>query len=185
MTLSKSAPDCPLALLRHARAEFGLNVDYVQYERFGVWLRTVGSPELREYIGYGQPSTYEEVIEALQGVDGEAIAEVIGDLSPRPSRVRPVLADSRDATAYAKVLRNERAHGVLRKYDDLQLAMQVVEQAELPLRIGRLRDRAAILRDEMERLDTVNPEVTAAVTELFRVVRAMQQLARPIDADVA
>ena len=170
-----------LAILRNARAEFGLSVDYVQYERFGVWLRTVSSPELREYIGFGQPSTFEDVTNALRNVDGEAMAEVIGDLSPKPGRSRPVLADSRDATAYAKVLRNERAHSVLRKYDDLPLAMQVVEQAELPLRIGRLRDRAAILRDEMEKLDVVEPAVAAAVTELFRVARAMQQLARPVD----
>ena len=84
---------------------------------------------------------------------------------------RPVLADSRDATAYAKVLRNQRAHSVLRKYEDLPLAMQVVEQAELPLRLARLRDRAAILRDEMEKLDEVEPDVTLAVQELFRLVR--------------
>jgi hypothetical protein len=175
-----------LLLLRHARLELGLKVDYVQYERFGVWLRTIGSPELRAYIHYGDPSTYEETHEGLRRIDRDAFAEVLGDLSPQASQARPILADSRDATVYAKVLRNERAHGVLRRYDDLSLAKQVVEQTELPLRIGQLRDRAAILRDELERLDEIAPEVTSAVNDLVRVVRAMQQLARPVtENDVA
>jgi hypothetical protein len=174
-----------LAILRWAKAEFGLPTEYVQYERFGVWLRTIGSPELRTYIGYGTPGTYEETNSALQAIQREPLTEVVADLSPQPGQARPVLVDSRDATAYAKVLSNERAHAVLRKYNDLALAKQVIEQAELPLRIARLRDRAGILRDELERLDEIDPAVTTAVAELVRVVRSMQQLSRPIvDTDV-
>ena len=138
---------------------------------------------MRAYIGYGDPSTYEETREALRQVNREPLEEVINDLSPQPGQSRPVLADSRDATIYAKVLRNADAHAALRKYRDLSLARQVVEQAELPLRLGQLRDRAAIIRDELERLDNVSPEVTAAVNELMRVVRGMQQLATPVRED--
>jgi hypothetical protein len=172
-----------LALLRHARSEFGLNVDHVQYERFGVWLRTINAPDMRAYIHFESPATYDEVHQAFRHVEGGALAEVLGDLSPQPTQSRPVLADSRDATAYAKVLMNERAHSVLRKYGDLSLAKQVVEQAELPLRISQLRDRATILLDELQKLETIEPEVTAVVAELARVVRAMQQLARPLTDD--
>src|SRR5947208_2905783 len=49
-----------LALLRHARDEFGAQIRVLQDERFGVWQRALNSPAIRKYIGLDDSREYDE-----------------------------------------------------------------------------------------------------------------------------
>ena len=70
-----------IRILFYAREGFGLNVAYVQEQRFGVWLRCMNSADIRTYIGLNGAGTYQEVEEALNGIQKERLAEVLGDLT--------------------------------------------------------------------------------------------------------
>ena len=74
----------------------------------------MNSPELRDYIGFGDPRTFSEVLGQFPHLRADALAEVIGDLTPDETG-KAVIADSRLATDYARVLTNDQAHAVLRR----------------------------------------------------------------------
>lgn len=168
-----------LAILRVARDEMAIDVSYVLRNRFGVWLRCMTSSELRAYIGF--PTTareYEDVQAQFRTLIGENLAEVVGDLSPGPTG-RPVLADSRDVTTYARVLSTPRAHDVLRRSSDLALAGQVVEELQLPHRISRATDGLKIIFEEVQRAALITPDIRQAVDELWLAARSIEKAARP------
>jgi len=144
-------PYLALAVLRTARQEFGVNVRYVQDERFGVWTRCMNATELRQFLGLGSPRTFSEVRQAISNINREAIAEVVSDLTPSGGRRKAVLEDSRDVTLYAAVLTNPEARTALREYGDLDLAGQIVVQASLPSRIMNLVERIDVLMNDIYR----------------------------------
>jgi hypothetical protein len=165
-----------MATLRAAR-DIGIKVDHVQHRRFGVWLRAMNSPELREYIGLDNPRSYEDVRLALDNLDREHIEEVLGDMTPAEGTKRPVLADSRDVTIYALVLANSRAHSALRRYQDFEVARQIVEQAELPKRVRQLARSIELVIDEVSRAETQDVAVFEAAEELFAQARSLLAIA--------
>lgn len=127
-----------ISTLRYARDEFSLDTKAVLYNRFGVWTRCMNSPELRAYIGLGDPRTLPAVRRDVATLDKAHLAEVLGDLTPAPGKKKPLLADSRDVTVYAQALHDEQAHRALRDRGDLELARQLVEEATLPDRLAAL-----------------------------------------------
>lgn len=172
-----------MSILQHAREESGIDISYVQHNRFGVWLRAINSPELRSFIAFGDPRTYEEVREALDDVEPQRVREVLLDLTPPRGREKAVLADSRDVTIYARVLTNSEAHAALRKYEDLSVARQIVEQADLPARVERVRRAIDLIVQEVHRVD-VSEELAEAVEDLFGVVRSLVAITRARPEDV-
>jgi hypothetical protein len=165
---------CAFEILRSARTSCDLDVLQVLNERFGVWLRCMSSAEIRTYIGFGSPKTFEEVGVALTTLKCEELSEVISDLSPRKNQ-KPVLADSRDVTVYGQVLDNEEAHRLLRRYDDLDIAHQVVAMESLSSRLRSLITSTDALREEIQRsLTEADPELEMAADELERSVRFLR-----------
>lgn len=165
-----------LFLLRHAGQEHGISVRHVLEERFGVWLRCMNAQDIRRYIGLDSPKSYEQVQEQVRETNGDALREVIGDLTPRGAE-RPVLWDSRDVTVYGQVLRNDVAHEALRRYDDLTLAKQIVQLAELPQRLRNLRAQIDIAHTEAQQV-VPTEELLQAADLLASSARALRSTLR-------
>jgi hypothetical protein len=166
------------ATLQAAASEFGIDTTYVLQHRFGVWLRAMNSPELRSHVGLDPGATgYQEVTAALSALDAAGLREVVADLTPRSAGEKAVLRDSRDVTVYAAVLSDIKAHEVLRRFDDLEVARQVVERAALPGRIRSLTRQLDLVRDEVQRSDATE-ELLEAVAGLYASARAIRSIAR-------
>jgi hypothetical protein len=167
-----------ITLLRHAREEFGISINYVIERRFGVWLRCMTAQDVRRYVGLDQSRTYDEVRADITSSDEEGLREVLGDLSPSNGD-RPLLNDSRDVTTYGKILYHEVAHDVMRRYHDLEIARQIVELAELPERIHDLSDRVDVARDEAQRAD-YSDDLMEAAEALFSSARSLRATVRSL-----
>jgi hypothetical protein len=166
------------ATMRQATDEFGLDAEFVVNNRFGVWLRALNSPELRQFVGLDpQATTYEQVRASLSTLDRSGLAEIIADLTPRAQGEKAVLYDSRDVTIYAQVLSNPTAHAALRRFDDLQVARQVVERAELPARIRSYTRQLDLVRDEVQRSEP-DRDLLESIDGLVAVARAIRSIAR-------
>lgn len=165
-----------IEILRTARSEFGTDVRYIQQDRFGVWLRCMSAPLLRKYLGLPpKVTTYEQVVEGLAALNKENLEEVLRDLRPRPGTDLPLLNDSRDVTDYSRVLDNAQAREVLRKYSNLDLAIQVVEQAELPERIERIANGLQVLIDTSHEAPYTEG-LTQATERLFSLARSLNSI---------
>jgi hypothetical protein len=171
------------ATMKQATDGFGLATAFVVNNRFGVWLRAMNSPELRQHIGLDPKlTTYPEVRQGLESLDREGLAEIIGDLTPQTGGEKAVLRDSRDVTVYAAVLTNPKAHEALRRFDDLEIARQIVERAALPGRIRSLTRQLDLVREEVQRTEPES-DVLEAVEALFAVARAIRSIARDRSGD--
>lgn len=186
--LGVRTPFLALAVLESGRSDHSVDTRYVQYSRFGVWVRCMNSTDIRSFIGLGDPRTYDEVVSAVQAVDGSALVELIGDLTPSPGR-KAVLQDSRDVTDYGRVLVDERAHSALRKYDNLDVARQIVNQEALPERVGRISADLDLIMEEVYRLersahsDVLGHELRRESERLFGVARSLRSAVRDIFED--
>lgn len=169
-----------IALLHQARDEYGLKVNHVLDRRFGVWLRCMTS-DVRSYIGLNGGRRYEEVRESVASVLEAPLREVLSDLTPHDGR-RAVLADSRDVTIYGQVLVNDIAREVLRRYDDLQVARQIVEAAALPDRIRDLADRVDVAREETQRAG-YDEDLMMAADALLSSARSLRGTVRELGED--
>ena len=174
-----------IRILLYAREEFGLDVTYVQDHRFGVWLRCMNSADIRTYIGLCKARTYQEIEEALKSLREDRLEEVLGDLKSGGGRARAVLGDSRDITAYGRVLANERAHATLRKTGDLSLAKQVVEELGLGERVWRLVDSVKLFLDTLHRveMEDIPSDLPEATEDLARVTRSARDIVRGLIED--
>ena len=106
--------------------------------------------------------------------------EVMADFVPAPEKERAVVGDSRMVTEYGKVIASKEARAVLRRTGDLDLARQITDELDLPARVRKLKDRAAVLRGEIARKeDGITDELKDAIEELFVEVRQMKALAKP------
>ena len=168
-------PYMAIKILIYGREEFGIEITAIQQHRFGVWNRAMNAPALRQYIGFGDAWTFREVESALESLSKDRLREVLRDMTPVEGRQRAVLTDSRDVTIYAAVLQNGRAHEVLRKYDDLALARQIVEQAEIPQRIRQIGRSVEVLNREVERQNAPS-EALAPARELAALARSLVAL---------
>ena len=170
-------PYIAMSILVKARDHFGIDISAIQSFRFGVWNRAMNSPDLRNYIGFGNARSYATIHQSLENLQEARLREVLGDLTPTPGSRRAVLQDSRDVTIYAQVLQNERAHTVLRQYDELKIARQIVEQAGVPQRIKQITDSVEVLNQEVSR--------QGAPEEAIQPARELANLARSLVALIA
>jgi hypothetical protein len=166
-----------ISILRYARDEFGLETSTIQHRRFGVWVRAMNSPDLRTYIGLGDPRSYEEVRTELENLDKAKLSEVLGDLVPAKGRKKPLVSDSRDVTVYAQALQIDEARRALRDYDDFELARQVVEEAGLVERLSNLRQAIELAMSEVTRARDLDEAVVEAARDLAQVANALKAVA--------
>ena len=169
-----------IRILLHARDEFGVNVDHLQDHRFGIWLRCMNSADIRAYIGLCGTRTYQEIEEALKDIQGDRLEEVLGDLKSAGGRALAVLGDSRDVTAYGRVLENERARATLRKTGDLSLAKQVVEELGLEERAWRLTDSVKHFVDTLHQVEPeeIPGDLREATKDLANISRSARDIVR-------
>ncbi|MEU8608449.1 hypothetical protein AB0C29_10665 [Actinoplanes sp. NPDC048791] len=163
-------------ILRHARDEMGLRKEtqFVLREKFGVWTRLLGTANIPDYIGLPRTATsYPEVRNRPNSMNAERLVEVLTDLSPKVGQRRAVLQDSRDATDYSDVLANDVARRTLREYDNLNLARQVVENAQLSGRLADLIATVEVLQRDVPRMEEVTEDDAARGRELSALTRAL------------
>lgn len=168
------------ALLLHARDELDLNTKYVLENRFGVWQRALNSGELKEFIGFDSARPFSELESALAEVNADHFGEVIDDLTPKENSTA-LLTDSRDITVYGQILTNEAAHRVLRKSNNLEVAKQMVEEAELPARIRHTADIVSAIMDRLATNESLNSELSElsnATEHLYETVRNLRGAVR-------
>ena len=165
-----------LELLQRARVEHAVDTTHVERHRYSVWGLLVGNSLVREYVGLnGDAREYLEIEAALERVNYAHIAEIVGDLTPQAGQRLALLPDSRLVSQYAEVLANPRAHDALRRYDDLQLAISILEMGALT---DRLRSVARTLREALIdagrlEVDAGTVEAAGEVAELARSIRAV------------
>lgn len=170
-----------LHVLRTARDEGSVKIDGVldpRAQRFGVWLRCMNSPEIREFMGLNLVGgdDYKTIRRAISKINPTKVGEVIRDLLPREGNPA-ALRDSRDVTTYGRILANERARKVLRAKHDLELARQVIEDLELAVKLRKQFNRLEILRQELARVD-VTADLTEAVEDIWSVAKQMRAIVR-------
>lgn len=165
-----------IRILLHAREELGLDVSDLQDNRFGVWLRCMNSADIRRHIGLDQERTYGEIENAVSNIEGQKLAEVVGDLRNRPGR-RSVLGDSRNVTAYGRVLASQHAHKTLRETNDLSLARKSVEELDTVSRAWRLVKEVKLLMDAIPGAE-VTDDLLAATEQLHQAARSVRDITK-------
>jgi hypothetical protein len=146
----------------------------MQKSRFGVWQRTLNSKEVRSYIGYTGGTTYNEIQSCLRGLKKNKLMEVIKDLTPSTPDGRPLVRDSRYITDYGRVIANPNARAALRESNDLDVARQLVDQAELADRLRKLQQQIRRITDEVSEKEVVDEEAVLAAKALEKVVRVLR-----------
>ena len=169
--------------LLHGRDDAGIEVRYVMDNRFGVWQRALNSGELREFLGMGWPKRFDQVEAALAELDTDHLREVIGDMTPNGTP--PLLADSRDITVYGLALANSQAYAAMRKFGSLDVARQIVEEADIPERIRRVVATIEAIQEMVTRAGRVDVDVVGASEELASVARALRAVAKDSQGDDA
>ena len=169
-----------IRILLHAREEFGLDVNFVQESRFGVWLRCMNSSDIRKYIGLGNTTTYQEIEQALAGIKKKNLEEVLGDLESKPGEERAVLGDSRDVTVYGRALTDERAHETLRRTRDLRLVKQIIEKLDLDVQARRLVESVRLFMDTLSRTEPadISNALLLAAEELALAANSVKSLVK-------
>ncbi len=138
-------------LLRYAHSEHRIATEYVQFGRFGVWLRCMNSPEIRNYIVFNNPSEYSDLAAALGGVDEVKLRELIRDLTPVQGERFALIRDSRQITDYGRILVHDRANRLLRETLNIESARSIVDSVSLPQRLHNIsRSVQAAMNDIVE-----------------------------------
>lgn len=166
------------AVIRYARDILQLDsriVSYVSQERFGVWLRLLGSANAAEYIGLsGKPTLdYDEVDRQVQSVKRDELLEVLSDLTPPGPGKRAVLGDSREVTDYSDVLGHEPARLAMREFNSLSLAVDIARQGELGARLQQMTRTVELLTLDVKRY-SVGAEEVAAAEEFSAAARSLR-----------
>ncbi len=171
-----------LAILRHARDEFDVNVRVLQNERFGVWLRALNSPDIRSHIGFEDVRDYQEIKRALRKLDEGHLKRVLEDLTPPGESKKALVEDSRQITDYGRILANSKAAKLLERYKNFSLAKQVIDEADLPRRLERIKRDCEIALQEVQ---TAKPseEILNAAQDLLAIVRTIVGAAKEIRAE--
>ncbi|MGY1813293.1 hypothetical protein [Blastococcus sp. SYSU D00820] len=160
-------------LLRSAKADHGIDTNFVLRERFGVWTRLLGTANVLDHLGVPDNiRTYEDVRNGMTDVSGPRLREVVGDLTPQNDR-EAVLNDSRDVTIYSRVIANEEARATLRAHGDLATARLLVEQSNLAERVRRLTRACDALALDARRM-TIDDSALEAAEELTGACEALE-----------
>jgi hypothetical protein len=177
-------PYIALKVLRAARDDFGIDIQYVLRERFGVWNRLMNSSDIRQYIGFGDASSLDGINATVTNLRTDELREVVSDLTPPPGQRKAILSDSRDVTTYAAVLRHPRARTTLRTYEDLSLAQQVIERSSFADKVRALARSVQLLLQDLDSAD-IDSDVLDATNGLAGAARSLNAAVRDrlVDAD--
>lgn len=169
-------------ILRHARDEYSINVRSLQNERFSVWQRALNAPNIRAEIGFGEPREYSEIVAALPGLNEKGLRRVLAELTPDPTTRKAVVEDSRDLTDYGRILANKRAATVLARTRDFELARSIVDEADLPKRVLRIKQECDILLQDVQSSEG-SDELRNAARQLWQAVRTLWAAVKELSAE--
>lgn len=170
-----------LKLLERANDEASFDTSQVLTGRFGVWLRLMSSPDFRQFVGFNISTDIDTVDEGIGQCDLGKLTEVLKDLTHQRGE-QPILADSRDATAYGRVLSNTVAYNTLRSTKDLSAAKMIVEQGNLPSKIQSQTRKLNALTEEVKAAE-FDPEIEDAAKLLVHASRVMFKMSQPDPTD--
>ena len=165
-----------LAVLEYAREELGLNTEYVQYSRFGVWDKCMNSSAIKEYIGLGDSKLYSEIVRNIESIDNDNLEEVISDLTVRSGGMPAIVNDSRLVTNYGRVLTNEAARQTLRDYEDLHMAVQVLKDEDYAYVINSIDNQISKIIEDIATTkfsEEIALELKTPVQKLYGHVRIL------------
>lgn len=171
-----------LAILRYARDEFGIEVRTLQDARFGVWLRALNSPDIRRFINFPESREYQEIKRALRQLNAKNLTRVLGDLTPPGESKKALVEDSRQITDYGRIVLNSKALRILERYKDFSLAKQVVDEADLPRRIERIKRECEIVLQEVQTAKG-SDEILTAAQDLLTIARTIVGAAKELRAE--
>ncbi|MFB9746410.1 ParB/Srx family N-terminal domain-containing protein [Leifsonia shinshuensis] len=148
---------------------------YVLRERFGVWLRLLGTRNVPGYVGLDLDArSFDEVQRNIDSLDYSAVGEVLADLTPSLDGTPAVLADSRSVTTYSDVLGNSRAHKVLRDSGKLAIAESVFVQSSFSRQLGELVGQANVLFEMLATQESASESDVLSSERLFSVARLIR-----------
>lgn len=162
-----------LKVLRAARNNHKINTSAITRQRFGVWNRLMNSPHVRDFIGLAEVTTAEEILTAVENLNGQNLHQVVSDLTPPAGAGKAVLWDSRDATIYGNVVANTKARESLVKYGDLSIARQIVERGELPDRLRGIVRSVEIITQDIDTYE-IDQNVAMIAAGLASVARTLR-----------
>lgn len=159
-------------------------VNFVLAERFGVWVRLLGTQNVANYIGFaGEARNLDGVRAEIAAVNGDRLLEVLQDLRPVTGKESAVIKDSREVTAYSDVIANEAARSFLRDTGNLAVARSIVKRPELESQIVDLVDRIQVLTTTVTSLDQLEPNVIDGLQRLAKLTRALASIAASLTTD--
>lgn len=160
-----------VALLKHARDEFGIDVGHVERDRFGVWIRAMSSPDIRGFMGLRDEAKDVAGLDAaISGSTEQGLRQVIDDLTPKDGEDRARIYDSRQLSIYGKILANVRARTVFARFG-FDAAERVVSSELLHIRIQKLSNGVS------EVLESVSDSTEAATQSSFDESKRLRSLA--------
>jgi hypothetical protein len=171
------------AILRFAADNLSLDVGGVvdhAKRRFGVWLRAVESPGIRKFIGVDSPTTYREVVSALEQLRKvpARLREVVNDIAP--PKGLPILEDSREVTLYARILENAEALKAKREDRSLESAREIVGREAFVGRVLKVEKTLDALSRELSAFEEAPEDGVVDAVESVR--RAAVRLSGTVKA---
>lgn len=138
-------------ILKHAEDVGELNYasKHVLRGRFGVWRRVVNE-DVYEYIGFAPMSmTLTDIDEALDSIDDDKLGALLNDLTPDEDGF-VLLNDSRKASEYTTILRNEEALALLRSTRDYSLALSLAQGSPINQQMKRAMGILELVYNSLE-----------------------------------
>ena len=158
-------------LLKVARDHLGLQqeANSVLNNRFGVWARLTSSATVFDYIGFHPDGTdYVSIRSALNNYDAYDKARfklLLNDMIPSENG-QAVLNDSRRATAYARIITDEKAVQTLRVTRNYETALFIADKGLINDKLIDVRQRLDSISDDLENGAMANRETKSIVSAL-------------------
>ena len=163
-------------LLEHAKRE-GVDPDLVTVvltSRFGVWVRLLGTKNAGSYIELRSGAlTFDEVSEAIRGVNLAHLEQVLRDLVPPPGRSAALISDSRQVTAYSDVLGLPAARELMWRSGDLDVGVAVARKPEVNAQLQRVADQLKLLTELVSDGAIVDVETTVLADRVLKSSRVL------------
>ena len=161
------------AVIAHVRKEHKYDSSpLIANDRFGVWLRAMESPKIRQYIGLVDARSFAEVKKSINALDGARTLEVLRDILPPPAG-SGIIGDSRNITKYADVVGSQAARKVLRRTEDLSSAYEALAPLTLLQNVRRAVNAIRKVRDELDRVTKPDAETIDAIRELQKAAKTL------------
>lgn len=144
-------------------------------DRFGVFLRAVENPNVREYVGLSDVSSYAEAKHAISGSrkKSKRLVEVLNDIAEPNAQGKYVVGDSRNIPRYGDLLANEEALKTLRR-DGFDAALAFLAPVALEDEVHRVLRQLQRLRGKLDSEERLSDAIIADVTDIQRVAKFLR-----------